>query len=731
MTGTYNVTSTLNGCTSIAGTTNTLVNAIPTAPTAINCWDNYQWDSTSCVWVNIGTSAPQGTAPTAVNCWDNYQWDSTSCAWVNIGTSAPQGTAPTAINCWDNFQWDTTSCAWVNIGTSAPQGIAPTAVNCWDNYQWDTTSCAWVNIGTSAPQGIAPTAVNCWDNYQWDTTSCAWVNIGTSAPQGTAPTAINCWDNYQWDTTSCAWVNIGTSAPQGTAPTAINCWDNYQWDTTSCAWVNIGIQQPTPNAGSNGTLTLCEGTTPTNNQLFAALGGTPDTNGSWSNSGLVYTYTVSGGVCPNATANVTVIVNTPSIGGNALANNPIICYNDSTSITLTAYNGNIQWQQSANDFDWTNVTDGIGATTDTYTTPNLMTTTYYRAIVTSGVCSSDSSNTVNITFPFPVAQPTDLILTAGINSIMGTFTASASADHYLIVRSTSNTLGATPLNGYIYNVNDLIGNGTVVSYQTDLGISDTGLVMNTEYYYFVFAANNLSCTYCPVYLTLSPLTGNTITMSPPTHKTLNITAMLQEYYNTSTGLMHQTKGINWDTGDLYNNFGSTIVDTVKVVIRKTNVNDPVNPCSIDTVLFGQSINVNGTITPIKLPGSITGYHYIVIKHRNSIETWSDSVDFSTDTVKYDFYDYISQFAMDNGMLQDGTHAWIWGGDVNQNGNLESEDATIIYVAANSEDPTVNNGYVICDIDGNGNLDSQDYGLAYNNANIGANIITPFSYLNKK
>ncbi|MEI6823107.1 MAG: hypothetical protein WCL51_14345, partial [Bacteroidota bacterium] len=120
-----------------------------------------------------------------------------------------------------------------------------------------------------------------------------------------------------------------------------------------------------------------------------------------------------------------------------------------------------------------------------------------------------------------------------------------------------------------------------------------------------------------------------------------------------------------------------------------------------------------------------------IKHRNSIETWSDSVDFSTDTVKYDFYNYVSQFAYDNGMLQDGTHAWIWGGDVNQNGNLESEDATIIYVAANSDDPTVNNGYVICDIDGNGNLDSQDYGLAYNNANIGANIINPFSYLKKK
>ena len=206
---------------------------------------------------------------------------------------------------------------------------------------------------------------------------------------------------------------------------------------------------------------------------------------------------------------------------------------------------------------------------------------------------------------------------------------------------------------------------------------------------------------------------------------------LQAYYNTNTGFMNQTRSINWDTGDLYKKFPGTTVDTVMVLIRKTNITaDLLSSFPIDTVFYGVNLNNNGLIT-ISLSTGITGYHYIEIKHRNSIETWSDSVDFSTDTVKYDFYNYISQFALDNGMLQDGTHAWIWGGDVNQNGNLESEDATIIYVAANSDDPTVNNGYVICDIDGNGNLDSQDYGLAYNNANLGANVINPFSYLNKK
>ena len=65
-----------------------------------------------------------------------------------------------------------------------------------------------------------------------------------------------------------------------------------------------------PNAGTNGTLTVgvvCVGTTPTNADLFAALLGTPASGGTWSNVGLVYTYTVTGvAPCVNATATVTV-----------------------------------------------------------------------------------------------------------------------------------------------------------------------------------------------------------------------------------------------------------------------------------------------------------------------------------------------------------------------------------------------------------------------------------------
>ncbi|MEI6823434.1 MAG: T9SS type A sorting domain-containing protein [Bacteroidota bacterium] len=195
--------------------------------------------------------------------------------------------------------------------------------------------------------------------------------------------------------------------------------------------------------------------------------------------------------------------------------------------------------------------------------------------------------------------------------------------------------------------------------------------------------------------------------------------------------MNQTLGINWDTGDLFHNFGSNIVDTVTVLIRST-----IPPTYIIEATFnGVNITTNGSIPTIYLNsnwsscpyGAITGYHHIVIKHRNSIETWSDSVDFSGQQINYNFFTHTPvEFA--GGMYEDGNGNFeIWGGDVNQNGNLESIDYSEIYLAANSTDPTVNTGYVLDDIDGNGNIDSQDYGLAYNNANLGANIINPEIY----
>ena len=74
--------------------------------------------------------------------------------------------------------------------------------------------------------------------------------------------------------------------------------------------VVVTAQSP-PNAGTNGTLTICAGSTLTAAQLFAQLGGTPVANGAWSpplaGAG-TYTYTVTAIAPCTGSATATVIV---------------------------------------------------------------------------------------------------------------------------------------------------------------------------------------------------------------------------------------------------------------------------------------------------------------------------------------------------------------------------------------------------------------------------------------
>lgn len=113
----------------------------------------------------------------------------------------------------------------------------------------------------------------------------------------------------------------------------------------------------------------------------------------------------------------------------------------------------------------------------------------------------------------PGAQPTALNLTATSTSVNGTFTASPTANGYLVVRHTSATLGGTPTNNTIYTPGAPLGDGTVVYSGPLTEFSSTSLNSSTQYYFFVFAYNLSETCTGPVYRTTSPLTGN-ITTAP-------------------------------------------------------------------------------------------------------------------------------------------------------------------------------------------------------------------------
>jgi hypothetical protein len=112
------------------------------------------------------------------------------------------------------------------------------------------------------------------------------------------------------------------------------------------------------------------------------------------------------------------------------------------------------------------------------------------------------------------AAPTSLSLSINESSVNGSFTAAAGADHYLVVRSTSSSLTATPVNGQSYSIGAALGNGIVVGYNDNTGFTAAGLNASTTYYFFVFsAASNCSASPTPPLYYTTALQGTATTLS--------------------------------------------------------------------------------------------------------------------------------------------------------------------------------------------------------------------------
>jgi gliding motility-associated-like protein len=157
---------------------------------------------------------------------------------------------------------------------------------------------------------------------------------------------------------------------------------------TASATVTLNTQTA-PNAGINGVLTLCSGSVPTQAQLFAQLGGTPDIGGTWSSIGNIHTYTVNTIAPCTLTASATVTVNTQT-APNAEAGSPGIISCALPTITL-----NGTGSDSTNvTYLWTGGTIVSGANT---LTPVVSSSGIYTLTVTNITLGCSSSDTVLVT----------------------------------------------------------------------------------------------------------------------------------------------------------------------------------------------------------------------------------------------------------------------------------------------------------------------------------------------
>ena len=167
---------------------------------------------------------------------------------------------------------------------------------------------------------------------------------------------------------------------------------------------------------------------------------------------------VKNGSCAQAnSSSVLITVNTASMGGTATYAGTAICSGNipSADITLTGSTGTITWQKStdASFVSGVSTVVGAGTTITAATIGTLTTTTYFRAVVTSGVCSSQNSSAATITVTQPSvggivsggstvcsgSEPTSDLTLSGYTGTISKWQSSTTSDFSLGVADITNT----------------------------------------------------------------------------------------------------------------------------------------------------------------------------------------------------------------------------------------------------------------------------------------------------
>lgn len=180
----------------------------------------------------------------------------------------------------------------------------------------------------------------------------------------------------------------------------------------------------------------------------------------------------------------------------------------------------------------------------------------------------------------------------------------------------------------------------------------------------------------------------------PQTKTLNLTVMFEGFLNPST----------------------SNPDSITVELRSST--SPYSLIESKKMLP----NSSGTVLPVFQNAAETTPYYIVVKHRNSIETWSSTaIQFVSGFASYDFTIAQNKAYGNNLKLINGKWC-IYSGDVNQDGIINSNDLNLIY----SDNVSGSQGYLSTDLNNDLLTEIYDLNLVFINNLNGIQKITPLS-----
>jgi alpha-tubulin suppressor-like RCC1 family protein len=294
--------------------------------------------------------------------------------------------------------------------------------------------------------------------------------------------------------------------------------------------------------------------------------------------------------------------------------------------------------------------------------------------------------------------PAGLSLNTTTGVISGTPTVASVATNYTV---TANNCGGT--NNAIVNITVVsvctptTSSNNVTIYSNQLPYNWNGLTFNAAGTQTAHLTNAAGCD------SAATLTLNVIAASAQ----LNLKLYLQGLYLGNGAMIaapFSADGIS----------PSTIADTITIELHDTT--------SSHTLIATNksSVSTSGMVSS-SFSGTLMGNAYfVVIKHRNSITTWSANPIVLGQTNNYDFSNAASK-AFGSNMADDGNGVFImYTGDINQDGSVDFNDYPDLDISSNNGDL----GYYVTDLNGDASVDFSDYPLLDINSNLGTLTMTP-------
>lgn len=187
--------------------------------------------------------------------------------------------------------------------------------------------------------------------------------------------------------------------------------------------------------------------------------------------------------------------------------------------------------------------------------------------------------------------------------------------------------------------------------------------------------------------------------SVPVPGTFNVTAVQEGFYDAAANKLRQSDVVELD------------------------LCEAIPPYNIVESSFA-NLDSNTLTGSFQITNAPTGSYYIVLKHRNCIETWSSStVNYTSgSSVNFDFSTAITKAFGSNMKQVDNSplRFALYSGDVNQDATIDASDLSDV----DNDAYFSLSGYVNTDVTGDNFVDAQDLSIVDNNALNAVSVVRP-------